>query len=117
VKHALISQWTPSCLRLGLLPIHLESVSGLSECKLTLQIEHKLTTRAVVMTVSMIPMFVLWWNVEGILLKLGQGWSLAYSLQPELIRVEAQVAHLAANYLRWLSIGIPGYGGTVLIKK
>jgi hypothetical protein len=25
------------------------------------------------MTVSMIPMFVLWWNVEGILLKLGQG--------------------------------------------
>jgi hypothetical protein len=33
----------------------------------------ELTIRAVVMTVSMIPMFVLWWNVEGILLKLGQG--------------------------------------------
>jgi hypothetical protein len=31
--------------------------------------------------------------------------------------VEAEVAHLAANYLKWLSIGIPGYGGTVLIKK
>jgi hypothetical protein len=30
---------------------------------------------------------------------------------------EAEVAHLAANYLKWLSIGIPGYGGTVLIKK
>jgi hypothetical protein len=38
-----------------------------------------LTNRAVVMLVSMIPMFVLWWNVEGILLKLGQGES---SLNP-----------------------------------
>jgi len=34
-----------------------------------------------------------------------------------LMFAEAEVAHLAANYLKWLSIGIPGYGGTVLIKK
>lgn len=71
------------------------------------------------MLVSMIPMFVLWWNVEGILLKLGQGPSSSSSpqLYLELIGAEAQVAHLAASYLKWLSIGIPGYGGTVLIKK
>lgn len=33
------------------------------------------------------------------------------------IDVEQEVAYLASNYLRWLSWGIPGYGGTVLIKK
>ena len=76
----------------------------------------QLTFRAVVMIVSMFPMFVLWWNVEGILLKLGQGTSLSFP-EAQLIGVEAEVAHLAASYLRWLSIGIPGYGGTVLIKK
>jgi len=40
-----------------------------------------------------------------------------YSLNAWLTSAEAEVAHLAANYLKWLSIGIPGYGGTVLIKK
>lgn len=69
------------------------------------------------MTVSMIPMFVLWWNVEGILLKLGQGSYYSPNSNALLIIAEAEVAHLAANYLKWLSIGIPGYGGTVLIKK
>ena len=69
------------------------------------------------MTVSMIPMFVLWWNVEGILLKLGQGTCLPLTSSAWLTSTEAEVAHLAANYLKWLSIGIPGYGGTVLIKK
>ncbi|WVQ96425.1 hypothetical protein IAU59_003530 [Kwoniella sp. CBS 9459] len=57
---------------------------------------------AVVMTVSMIPMFVIWWNIGGVLIALGQ---------------EPDVAHHAAQYLRWLSLGIPGYGGNVLLKK
>jgi len=69
------------------------------------------------MTISTIPMFVLWWNVEGILLKLGQGMYPPLIESQWLMSVEAEVAHLAANYLKWLSIGIPGYGGTVLIKK
>ncbi|KAK8858653.1 hypothetical protein IAR55_002882 [Kwoniella newhampshirensis] len=56
----------------------------------------------VVMIVSMIPMFVVWWNIEGVLVTLGQ---------------ERIVAERAGLYLRWLSIGIPGYGGNVLIKK
>ncbi|RXK35738.1 MATE family multidrug resistance protein [Tremella mesenterica] len=49
-----------------------------------------------------IPMYLLWWNIEGILLMLGQ---------------EADVARRSSTYLRWLSIGIPGYGGNVIIKK
>ncbi|WVF68910.1 hypothetical protein IAT40_003683 [Kwoniella sp. CBS 6097] len=57
---------------------------------------------AVVMAVSMIPMFVIWWNIGGVLIALGQ---------------EPAVAHHAAQYLRWLSLGIPGYGGNVLLKK
>ncbi|ORY25646.1 mate-domain-containing protein [Naematelia encephala] len=57
---------------------------------------------SVVIVFSMIPMFVLWWNVEGILLALGQ---------------EHDVAEKAALYLRYLSFGIPGYGGNVVVKK
>ncbi|WWC88469.1 uncharacterized protein L201_003380 [Kwoniella dendrophila CBS 6074] len=57
---------------------------------------------AVVLTVSMIPMFMIWWNIEGVLVGLGQ---------------ERDVAKHAAQYLRWLSLGIPGYGGNVLMKK
>jgi hypothetical protein len=69
-------QWTLSYQQLGHPPIHHESDSGHRECKLEYAARaRKLTNRAVVMTVSMIPMFVLWWNVEGILLKLGQGTS------------------------------------------
>ncbi|OCF54823.1 MATE family multidrug resistance protein [Kwoniella mangroviensis CBS 10435] len=57
---------------------------------------------AVVLAVSMIPMFMIWWNIEGVLVGLGQ---------------ERDVAQHAAMYLRWLSLGIPGYGGNVLMKK
>ncbi|WWC70853.1 uncharacterized protein I206_104805 [Kwoniella pini CBS 10737] len=57
---------------------------------------------AVVLTVSMIPMFMIWWNIEGVLIALGQ---------------EPNVAKYASSYLRWLSLGIPGYGGNVLMKK
>ncbi|WRT67868.1 uncharacterized protein IL334_004842 [Kwoniella shivajii] len=57
---------------------------------------------AVVLTVSMIPMFMIWWNIEGVLVTLGQ---------------EVEVAKHASEYLRWLSLGIPGYGGNVLLKK
>ncbi|OCF45939.1 MATE family multidrug resistance protein [Kwoniella heveanensis CBS 569] len=52
--------------------------------------------------VLQIPMFVIWWNIGGVLIALGQ---------------EPDVAHHAAQYLRWLSLGIPGYGGNVLLKK
>ncbi|WVW84771.1 hypothetical protein I302_106806 [Kwoniella bestiolae CBS 10118] len=57
---------------------------------------------AVVLAVSMIPMFMIWWNIEAVLVGLGQ---------------ERDVANHAATYLRWLSLGIPGYGGNVLMKK
>ena len=30
---------------------------------------------------------------------------------------DPEVSRLAAQYLRWLSIGIPGYGGNLIIKK
>ncbi|WVQ80696.1 hypothetical protein IAT38_002801 [Cryptococcus sp. DSM 104549] len=56
----------------------------------------------VVMAVAMIPMYLLWWNIAGVLVTLGQ---------------EPKVAQRAQLYLRWLSMGIPGYGGNVLIKK
>ncbi|WVQ73147.1 hypothetical protein IAR50_002711 [Cryptococcus sp. DSM 104548] len=56
----------------------------------------------VVMGFAMIPMYVLWWNITPILIQLGQ---------------EPLVAQLAGTYLRWLSIGIPGYGGNMLVKK
>ncbi|ODO05207.1 MATE family multidrug resistance protein [Cryptococcus wingfieldii CBS 7118] len=56
----------------------------------------------VVMGFAMIPMYVLWWNITPILIQLGQ---------------EPDVAQLAGTYLRWLSIGIPGYGGNMLVKK
>ncbi|WVR06419.1 hypothetical protein IAU60_003450 [Kwoniella sp. DSM 27419] len=57
---------------------------------------------AVVMTVSMLPMFMIWWNIGPVLVALGQ---------------ERDVAAAAAQYLKWLSLGIPGYGGNVLLKK
>ncbi|RSH91040.1 hypothetical protein EHS25_010216 [Saitozyma podzolica] len=57
---------------------------------------------SVVMAVSTIPMFILWWNIEGVLLALQQ---------------EPAVAARASLYLRWLSFGIPGYGGNVVVKK
>ncbi|OXG27238.1 MATE family multidrug resistance protein [Cryptococcus neoformans Ze90-1] len=56
----------------------------------------------IVMGFSMIPMYLLWWNISPILVVLGQ---------------DPEVSHRAGVYLRWLSIGIPGYGGNVLVKK
>ncbi len=47
-------------------------------------------------------MFVLWFNIEVVLLWLKQ---------------DPHVASLAGTYLAWLSIGIPGYAGNVVLKK
>lgn len=47
-------------------------------------------------------MFVLWFNIEPILLKLRQ---------------DPGVSALAGEYLAWLTLGIPGYGGNVILKK
>nr|ODN99804.1 MATE family multidrug resistance protein [Cryptococcus depauperatus CBS 7855] len=61
------------------------------------------TQRAfVVMSFSMIPMFLFWWNVTPVLIVLGQ---------------DVEVSFRAGLYLRWLSLGIPGYGGNVLVRK
>lgn len=49
---------------------------------------------AVVMAVTLVPIYVVWFNSESILLLLGQ---------------EAEVAHLASVYLKWVSIGLPAY--------
>jgi MATE family multidrug resistance protein len=49
-----------------------------------------------------VPMFVLWFNIEVVLLWLKQ---------------DPHVASLAGTYLAWLSIGIPGYAGNVVLKK
>ncbi|BEJ02418.1 hypothetical protein CcaverHIS631_0702130 [Cutaneotrichosporon cavernicola] len=56
----------------------------------------------VVMIVAMIPMFVLWFNIEVVLL-----W----------LRQDPYVASLAGTYLAWLSIGIPGYATNVVLRK
>jgi len=71
------------------------------------------------LTLAQIPMFVLWWNVEGVLLALGQGaFSRSCSFGDADYRdAEAEVAAYASLYLRWLSLGIPGYGGNVIVKK
>ncbi|PPQ68446.1 hypothetical protein CVT26_006033 [Gymnopilus dilepis] len=47
----------------------------------------------VVMFTSLIPMFLIWFNAEAILLFLKQ---------------DPEVAHLAGIYLRWVSLGLPG---------
>lgn len=49
---------------------------------------------AVVMAVTLVPIYVIWFNSEAILLLLGQ---------------EAEVAHLASVYLKWVSMGLPAY--------
>ncbi|KZP13415.1 MATE efflux family protein [Athelia psychrophila] len=48
----------------------------------------------VVMAVTLIPIFAIWFNAEPILLMLKQ---------------DPEVAALAGSYLRWLSIGLPAY--------
>jgi hypothetical protein len=61
-------------------------------------------------------MFVLWWNVYGVLLALGQG-EFAATEGLDINCVEPDVAAKAALYLKYLSFGIPGYGGNMVIKK
>ena len=39
------------------------------------------------------PMYLMWFNAEGLLL---------------LLKQDPAVAHLAAVYLRWMSLGLPG---------
>ncbi|KAF9041212.1 multidrug/Oligosaccharidyl-lipid/Polysaccharide flippase [Panaeolus papilionaceus] len=56
----------------------------------------------IVMAVSLIPTFVIWLNAEPILLYLRQ---------------EAEVAHLAAVYLRWVSLGLPAYAFNSIIRR
>ncbi|KII84673.1 hypothetical protein PLICRDRAFT_357130 [Plicaturopsis crispa FD-325 SS-3] len=48
----------------------------------------------VVMAITLVPIFAVWFNSEPILLGLKQ---------------EPEVAHLAAVYLKWVSIGLPAY--------
>ncbi|KAJ3350474.1 hypothetical protein HDU83_009674 [Entophlyctis luteolus] len=46
------------------------------------------------MSLMYLPVAILWWNVEPVLLLLGQ---------------EADLSHNASIFLRWLSFGAPGY--------
>lgn len=65
-------------------------------------------------------MYLLWWNISPILVVLGQGKHavrLCTSSASAKLEPEPEVSHSAGVYLRWLSIGIPGYGGNVLVKK
>ncbi|KAG6915212.1 hypothetical protein DXG01_012683 [Tephrocybe rancida] len=56
----------------------------------------------VVMGVLLIPMYLIWFNAEGILLSLKQ---------------EPEVARLAAVYLRWVSIGLPAYAFNCVSRR
>ncbi|KAF8736131.1 hypothetical protein AX14_000853 [Amanita brunnescens Koide BX004] len=49
---------------------------------------------AVVTAFALIPMYLIWFSAEGLLLSLKQ---------------DPAVAHLAAVYLRWMSLGLPAY--------
>ncbi|KAF8150627.1 mate-domain-containing protein [Crassisporium funariophilum] len=56
----------------------------------------------VVMFASLIPTFMIWWNAEIILL---------------FLRQEPEVAHLAAIYLRWVSMGLPAYAFNCISRR
>ncbi|PFH50484.1 hypothetical protein AMATHDRAFT_60888 [Amanita thiersii Skay4041] len=56
----------------------------------------------VVMTVALIPMLLIWFNAEAILVFLKQ---------------DPAVAHLAALYLRWVSIGLPAYAFNCISRR
>ncbi|KAJ7880448.1 multidrug Oligosaccharidyl-lipid polysaccharide flippase [Mycena leptocephala] len=56
----------------------------------------------VVMAISLIPMFVIWFESERILLALRQ---------------DPEVAHLAAVYLEWMSLGLPAYAFNSISRR
>ncbi|KAF8870967.1 MATE efflux family protein [Gymnopilus junonius] len=56
----------------------------------------------VVMFTSLIPMFLIWFNAEAILLFLKQ---------------DPEVAHLAGVYLRWVSLGLPAYAFNCISRR
>ncbi|TFK41570.1 MATE efflux family protein [Crucibulum laeve] len=56
----------------------------------------------VVMSGCLIPMFLIWFNAESILLFLKQ---------------EPEVARLAAVYLRWVSLGLPAYAFNCISRR
>ncbi|KAF9254647.1 multidrug/Oligosaccharidyl-lipid/Polysaccharide flippase [Marasmius fiardii PR-910] len=56
----------------------------------------------VVIAVAIIPMLMVWFNSEAILLALRQ---------------DPEVAHLAGEYLRWLSLGLPAYGFNLISRR
>ncbi|KAI3616804.1 multidrug oligosaccharidyl-lipid polysaccharide flippase [Moniliophthora roreri] len=57
---------------------------------------------AVVIAFSLVPMLFIWFNAEVILLSLRQ---------------EPEVAHLAAVYLRWMSLGLPAYAFNLISRR
>ncbi|KAF4616349.1 hypothetical protein D9613_008614 [Agrocybe pediades] len=56
----------------------------------------------VVMFASLIPMFLIWFNAESLLLFLKQ---------------DPEVAHLASIYLRWVSLGLPAYAFNCISRR
>ncbi|EGO03410.1 hypothetical protein SERLA73DRAFT_174879 [Serpula lacrymans var. lacrymans S7.3] len=56
----------------------------------------------VVMGATLIPVFVIWFNAESILL---------------LLQQEPEVAQLAALYLKWSSIGLPAYAFNLISRR
>ncbi|ETW75964.1 multidrug flippase [Heterobasidion irregulare TC 32-1] len=57
---------------------------------------------AVVMSITLIPIFAIWFSSESILLGLRQ---------------DPEVAHLAAVYLKWVSIGLPAYAFNCISRR
>ncbi|KAJ7669264.1 MATE efflux family protein [Mycena polygramma] len=56
----------------------------------------------VLMGVGLIPMYFIWFNAEAILLGLKQ---------------DPEVAHLAALYLKWVSLGLPAYAFNLISRR
>ncbi|KIL62654.1 hypothetical protein M378DRAFT_25493 [Amanita muscaria Koide BX008] len=56
----------------------------------------------VVIAFSLIPMYLIWFNAEQILINLKQ---------------DPDVAHLAAVYLRWVSLGLPAYAFNCISRR
>ncbi|KAG2347038.1 MATE efflux family protein [Suillus weaverae] len=56
----------------------------------------------IVVAVTLIPMFIIWFNAEPILL---------------LLRQEPEVARLAGIYLKWASLGLPAYAFNCISRR